>query len=1012
MPEIHLPFSQGQHEEADARILPAGMLSSVRNMRIRKDGRLVSRWGYRVDTSAAYPGSSVCRAIETHDGAILYDQTQTIYRKIPGAYAGSVNADGTNLVSLFAGVTRYEAARNMLCQTTARGEKQDCAAVNAGTSGAHILASYDDISTGGTILLSYDRNGNLASRSIALSAYSLPILVSYGSLAYAIARSVSTPATPHLWLYVPSTRAWTSVRDLTNYNAAGDTTGDAVLGSNGIVYILIHTGATTWKLQTYNTSGGAYADLATITGITSGAAVVAIAVLSDGSLLVTANVSGTVTYERISNAGVSLSTGTLFTATGTEAAVGACTVAAYGSYWVAAVTTQKPGGGNSRTRTWYVDGGGVHAGVIYEASSLQSRPVQVSVFGQSVAYAWIADSGITWASPPAILPQATLRLVPLAGRDISSSVNASDATAMVQEAYAGTPTGGGFDCRRTIASLPAVAGDASSFGRIAHQQPIFGLPATDLVVVDYGTYADGLNGISANGQTFIAGARLFEFDGMSSFPAGLENGPVEIVATDAGSGTGVDAGTHQYQACWRAIDANGNIHRSPPSPVASVTLGVAHNVNITMPQATMAMVASPRLVQTEIYRTEAAGTVFRLVGINAFLGGTFVDSMSDATLLSQPILYTQGERGGLSGLLPNEEPPPCRYVCSGDSRLMIAGLENPNEVQWSKLFYPTEQVSWTTSEAYRRTLPEPVTGIGFLDGAWVVFTRSGIYDVTGIGPSDNGADGDFGEPRRRPADTGCISHRSIVPCSLGLLFQGTNGGMWLLPRGGNAPQWIGQPVRDFLALYPIVRDARLNEAENCAYWALTDTAGVNSFLLVYDLRTGQWYTDFFGTGVTPTTVHSLSLFGGNLLVNGTILQTPGAYVDDYTGAAPAAIVQTFTTGDIRPFGETGWGRCRMFGLLGEVRSLGTSVRADVSFDGAADPGWDDSHTWIMSSVAGSVGDEMALQFGPSRVRNCNYRIRGTVTPSGTGEEGVAFNILSLEVYGSGRLKRLPAANRG
>lgn len=1003
MPELHFPFVQGQHEEADARILPAGMLSLAQNCRIRKDGRLVSRWGYRFDTAATFPGSSALRAISVDGGALVYDVTQVAYTKLPIGFVSKTVLPGERYVSLFSGVTRTPAARGMMLQDTVRGEKQDCIVVNPSLSTAQVIAVYDDIGSiaYGTVLISYSRDGKEIARSVIGASSTSPILAAYGSAAYCAVR-IGTVS--KLYSYSTATLAWTYVRDLTAYDSTGNATGDAVLASSSKLYHLVFNGGA-WRLYSYNTGSTVYSLIGTLTTITGATDIVSCCEIAGNTILVTGTFGGIVKYEAWTSEGQS-ATGTLFTATESEAAVGACTVAAYGSYWVAAVTTQAPGGGLSRVRTWYADAGGVHAGPTYESSTLQSRPF-VPSYITDFAYAWIADSGDTFAAVSAstVIPQPTLRMVSIVGRGVFYP--SSEATAMVQQAYGGAPTGGGFDCRRSVGMLTQPTSSASTWPRIVHHQPRFGQVATDLVWVDFGAFAPGLSAVSANGQTFVSGARLWEFDGVSAFPAGLENGPDRIIATDAGSGSGVDIGTHQYVACWQTIDANGNVHRSPPSPIATVTLAAAHNVTITMPQSTMAPVAkSHRPVHVEIYRTEASGTIFRLVGTAPFQAASFSDTMPDASLPYQPALYTQGERGGLSGLLPNEEPPPCRFICAGDSRIMLGGLENQYEVQWSKLFYPGEAVSWTTSEAYRRTVPEPVTGVAFLDGAWIVFTESAIYDISGLGPSDNGADGDFGDPRKRPSDIGCISHRSIVSTSQGLLFQGTNGGMWLLPRGGNAPVWIGQPVRDTLAAYPVVRDACLIEAENCVYWSLCDATGATGVLLVYDLRIGQWYVD----DVDTRTFHSITNYNGVPLLNGLIPQTPNLYVDDFTWVDPTAITVRIDTGDIRPFGETGWGRCRLFGLLGEVRTLGTSIQAGISYDGGTT--WADTYSWNTTNVATAPGDELKVQFGPRYIRGTNYRISVQIVPNGTGAEGVALNVLSLEVYKSERLARLPAAQRG
>jgi len=998
---ISFPFLQGQHEETDARILPTGLLASVQNMRLRKDGRLVSRWGYRYDANVLPPDTAYERVIEVGSSAALLVSGTSFSVKTPGLVLSQASPT-ENLYSLplFYGVTRTPAARNL---SGAVGTVSLCA-INANSASALVIAAWDDFGGAGGITQThfrvYSRDGTPIREQWVSSLFlQRPTLASYGASAYCLARLYNYPNN-YIYKFDSGTLQFSQDSAVASTANASDASGDAVCLSADVVLYTVYTSGT-WKIRKYTSSTKTDAAFATVTaGAGSPSAYTSLTILNDGNVLCISNVAGTVSYEIfLPTGGAGVTGGTVGGGIALPAS-GAANAIPYGSDgWLCVLTGISSG-------AFIVEAWSDAGTKMFSANNATAvgKPFTISLSGVTSYYCWLSDNIVT--SPLLGEPRQSLRLCDITQSYLSTHGIRADASAMQLE-----HVGYQDDVRTPVVVLPAV-------GTLPSRLVVHGIGKTlinggwtksysDLAWVDYGPMADGVNEVSANGSTYVAAARLQEWDGTQMFPSGLEFGPCRIVAMNTGVGSGPDAGAHQYVACWRHIDARGNILRSPPCAPITVT-STGHPFTVALPGPALDMFASySRPPVLELYRTVVNGTFYYLCATS--VGSTLSDSMSDADLIKQPILYTQGDRNGVSGLLPNDEPPPCRYIAAGDSRLMVGGLENPYEVQWSKLFFPGEQVSWSSDAAYRRSVPEPVTAVAALDGAWAIFTAKAIYMVSGIGPSDNGADGDFGEPRRLPSDVGCLSQRSIVACSLGVLFQGTNGSFWLLPRGGNAPQWIGQLMRDTMATYPIVRDSALVENENCIYWAVTD-GSTGKALVVYDLRNGQWYLDPFVSGMPA--LHSLSIFGGALLINGVIPQTPALYVDDYSGSAAVAITQVFVTGDIRPFGEAGWGRCRMFGLLGEVRNRSCTVNAFVSYDGGSSPSWTDAYSWNTSAVSTSVGDELDLQFGPSQVRNCNYRVMVSIVPGGTGNEGVQFNALAMELYKAERLRRLPAAKRG
>lgn len=541
----------------------------------------------------------------------------------------------------------------------------------------------------------------------------------------------------------------------------------------------------------------------------------------------------------------------------------------------------------------------------------------------------------------------------------------------------------------------------------------------DAVRIENGTFAERLYPVNANGQLVFSGPRVREFDGSQFFESGLADGPEEVQLANAG-GAGMGAGTYQYIVIWEWFDLAGRRHRSPPSVPVSITLGAPASVTVSIQRPSF----SSRLgglgnvigIYANIYRTKNNGIVFYLVNSaeNLFTLPqnltymTYTDTSSDATIGTHETLYTQGERGGLSGLLPHDEPPPCRYMWAGNDRIIMGGLEDSSAVQWSKLFFPGEPIEYADNDAYRLHVDGDVTAVACLDGIWLVATRDHWFSISGEGPDDNGAGGFFSEPRKLPGDVGCISHRSVIEVPDGLLFQGRSDKLYLLPRGGGAPQLVGQGVRDSMAAYPLVVGATMLPDENTVVLTCFNTAATDGILVIYDTRIREWSVDNLFTGASSSTrvMRTACTYDGKLLLDGKFLES-SSYVDDETGAQSRAIFVFLETGDVRPFGVAGQGRLKKATLLSEYRAGNASLTLaiEASRDGFLTT--DYTATWTVNGQA--AGSLFEREYRLKYIRDSAYRFRFTVT--GAAVEGLVFNGLTLEAFPAEGSKLLSAAQR-
>lgn len=535
--------------------------------------------------------------------------------------------------------------------------------------------------------------------------------------------------------------------------------------------------------------------------------------------------------------------------------------------------------------------------------------------------------------------------------------------------------------------------------------------------LEYGDFADISQAALLNNQVTLSGGRILEYDRNSVFGAGFTNDPT-INTVTASAGGSIDAGDHQYVAVWEYVDNKGYRHLSAPSLPSSTQTVVAPNQTRAI-QITNSLDADKRGA-IRLYRTQAGGTVFFEVAVQPFgsgsggpiampqiqIGSTAItDNLSDAAIATNEVLYTQGARGGLSGLLQNDQPPGAKYIWAGSDRLLLGGMEVPEQVQWSKLRFDGEPIQWSNSPAFRARVDQAVTAVAEMDGIWIVFTKDAIWTVSGQGPDDTGA-GSFDVPRRLPSDIGCISARSLRLAGEGLYFQGASDRIYLLPRGGGEPQWIGMAVRDTLASFPFVSASAFDQDSGYLYWAVCDATASTGRLLVLDTRTNEWSVDNFFNRAAKT----LSIYNGLLVIDGAIIESTTSY-NDSDGSSTAAVVPTVTTGDMRAFGMAGWGRYKKVQILGEVRDIAVAwtLTMDVSYDSGKT--WTTEGQWTRANLGAAVGDafdQADHMFWTQK--SDTIRLRFSIsTPSAT--EGFVLNGLTLEVFGAPGTKRNPNSLR-
>jgi hypothetical protein len=751
MPEIHIPLGKGIHGEADAKLLPQGLFTSMTNARIRKDLRVEARYG--LNTLSAAP-LHVFSAAATADGSLL---SLTERSGVTPAMWRARTPDGTfTTAASTAALTDVAYVRRWAATRNDQSANARDSVIYDGV--ASIWSAHTDDGVGVT-LTQYDPTSGATLWTTKLGTdFHTATLIPFASV------------NKVMLIFGASSGIAFRLYDVTAHTY---TTGTLVGGVGAAAFDVCAATATTAALVYVDGSSHLQAISVTnagaVTAVISQTAAASIpAIAYDPSTLRAAILWLETGGPAIKYISFDFPAGTGVTGLTLD------TAATIGGYPVAGVTA------SGWAFFWQHDAVGAPVSTdappllrYYQAISA----VTTDFYGLAILtkpfavggayYIWAADHSKKLSS--AAYTTGTAFLVSLA--DSALEAQAGYLSVRVNNSTYG------HDPRTTV-------GAASSTETPSQTNVFAAVPVSagnglgsDMILTAFGTNLARANAVTLNGLTTLAAPIPQEFDGRALNHEGLWDGPQVVFAEAAASGT-VPVGTYQYVVTWEWSDNGGRIHRSPPSVPVTVTISsTAKNITVYAQAPT---VMTKRGAVVVVYRTQDAGTTFYRINpnvntpivANSATWLSVLDTSTDAEIATNEILYSQGARGAISGLLPNDTPPPCRFIWAGNDRLFVGGLEDPTQVQWSKLLFPGEPLTWAISNQYMANVDAPVTGVAALDGTWLVFTKDSIWQINGDGPDDNGS-GFFASPRRLPSTVGCLSHASIVEVDDGLIFQGT-----------------------------------------------------------------------------------------------------------------------------------------------------------------------------------------------------------------------------------------------
>lgn len=457
-----------------------------------------------------------------------------------------------------------------------------------------------------------------------------------------------------------------------------------------------------------------------------------------------------------------------------------------------------------------------------------------------------------------------------------------------------------------------------------------------LAVLDFASH-DTWQSVNHARSAFLSGAILSVYDGHRVVENGFVVRPAKPTTSLGGTGL---TGTFRYVAVFEHVDKAGNWHASSVSDPSDSVTPANQTVTVTVKPLTISgriTATTDTGVRISIYRTATGGSppYYLLTSLdNTTSGGTqtYADATADATLTTREKLYAPSLPGVNGSSQDHRAPPGLTYLCAYGGMLVGA--------QGEDIWYSSQDVSgegiW-----FNPVFQVPVSGDGDItglaaqDGTLFVFKRRAIYAVSGEAPSDNGAVGGLGTPRRLAVDVGCIDARSIVVTSLGVFFQSERG-IELLTRSQSVA-WIGEQVQDTVASYPVCSAATLDTTANVVYFELaaSESSGLvsgNGRTLVYDLSMGQWASvdrraSYAGVADTPAQSAAMIWDGTTyryawLQTNGYVRPEQSTYLD--SGSSDTWVTMLAETGWVKVSGIQGKQMFNKAMLLAKK-----STRADI-----------------------------------------------------------------------------------
>jgi hypothetical protein len=211
-------------------------------------------------------------------------------------------------------------------------------------------------------------------------------------------------------------------------------------------------------------------------------------------------------------------------------------------------------------------------------------------------------------------------------------------------------------------------------------------------------------------------------------------------------------------------------------------------------------------------------------------------------------------------------------------------------------------------------------------------------------------------------------------------------------------------VRETLASFPVITSATMVQEDQTVCFTCNNVAGTTGRILVYDMRSGEWFVD---VPLTPETYaggcqyqwrHVFVATAGGIVHQQLASETPGTFV-------PVVL----ESGDIYAAGPDGWAQYYGASLLAEFRGNCTVV-CNYSLDGGLTYSTTD-RVYSLSGLALGSRVRRTWTFGP--FQNECVRVRFTTAAlAGAATAGLAWQSYGIFAEPVEGLARVPADSIG
>jgi len=482
------------------------------------------------------------------------------------------------------------------------------------------------------------------------------------------------------------------------------------------------------------------------------------------------------------------------------------------------------------------------------------------------------------------------------------------------------------------------------------------------------------------GQLFIAPGCIKATSGDKIHEAGFFYKP-SIKVVEAAAGSLTSTGVYKYKAVWEWEDSYGNLHRSEPSDVESLTLTSSNTgVTITSDCLSATMKGGVSLV---IYRTQNGGSIYNKVATLSSLAMasptaipaiSHIDKLSDANAATGAYLYTEG------GELANVAPPASRYVESHRNR--IFAITEDNRIWFSKEY--ENKIGLGFSDEFQIPMDgldhDKPTALCSSGTELYIFRENSTWLISGEGPSKTGV-GEFYKPRQVSANIGALKGSTTFYSDSGIYFQNTRG---IFSIGQEGIQYVGAPVEDLVGDSRVIAIRHHQKTETIRF-ALSDK------VLAYNYRYNTWsnYTYSLSEDEVIVGMECLNDIIQIVTNQDNILKEDSSYK---VGAN--YIVLKMRTGWISFNEIQGFGRAYRFALLGESRDKHVlTVKVYYDYDDSAAV---DTYEFTTSEAADAV-----LQFrahlSKQKCQAVKFEIYDADHDSASVGDGFAIDQITIEV---------------